>query len=1085
MKILELRFKNLNSLYGEWVIDFSNPEYISNGIFALTGPTGAGKSTILDAICLALYGATPRLGKITKNSNEIMSRQTGECYAEVRFQSQAGLFRCHWSQHRARKKAGGDLQNPRHEIAEGIADGRVIEHQLRRVAVVVEEKTGMDFERFTRSILLAQGGFDTFLKAEVEQKSRILEQITGTAIYTDISRRVHERQRDELDKLNIMRAETAGIIILEPEREKELNLELQGKQKQETEMIARALATDKAITWLKGVDGLKKEISSLTVEADNLKSKLELFKPARERLLRALKAAEMDGQYAALTAARREQEADQKCLKDAAEKRPALEALLRQKKYAVRSAEKLTLQVREEQKKAAPLFREIRSLDLRLTEKKKVVDSGDVHCRSAAKQIAADKKLKAAEEKKLTAAQNDLQVVEKYLAANSKDEWLVGGLAGIEEQMGALFSIQQEIAAQKKSEAAAKRRLKAADGQLAACAAQQTSRQQELDEAKKQLELRKKELSTLLADRLLREYRLEKEVLLREKAFRRKIADLESERALLEDGRPCPLCGAEAHPFALGNIPAVDAADKKIAGLDELIRRAEELEGAVKELEAVERDSLKKLTASERLASEAANEQKNAARYLTDITDDLTKTARRFTGLQEAALTKLRPLGIEEIPGRDLSLLLAVLRKRLERWQGQLRKRTEIERQTAEQLSRLKSLDAVIETRCKALDEKRAELDIIRNDLAVGNDKRRERFGTKNPDVEEQRLDKAVTEAEQAEKSACAVHDEVRQRLSSAQTNIVLLQDRISKRASELELLEAEFEGVRKAAGFTSEQQFQDARLPLPERDTLAARAKELDDQQTDLRARQKDRENRLAVEIDRKVTEARLADLEPAYKELEEGLTLLRNEIAELRHKLVENNTARERIKIRQAAIEVQKKEYGRWEKLHGLIGSADGKKYRNFAQGLTFEIMVSQANRQLAKMTDRYLLLRDERQPLELNVIDNYQAGEIRSTKNLSGGESFIVSLSLALGLSKMASRKVRVDSLFLDEGFGTLDEEALDAALETLGGLQQDGKLIGVISHVPALKERIRSQIDILPVSGGRSIIRGPGINRLPLT
>jgi len=109
MKILELRFKNLNSLYGEWVIDFSSSEYISNGIFAITGPTGAGKSTILDAICLALYGSTPRLGKITKSSNEIMSRQTGECYAEVTFESQAGKFRCHWSQHRARKMANGKL----------------------------------------------------------------------------------------------------------------------------------------------------------------------------------------------------------------------------------------------------------------------------------------------------------------------------------------------------------------------------------------------------------------------------------------------------------------------------------------------------------------------------------------------------------------------------------------------------------------------------------------------------------------------------------------------------------------------------------------------------------------------------------------------------------------------------------------------------------------------------------------------------------------------------------------------------------------------------------------------------------------
>ena len=118
----------------------------------------------------------------------------------------------------------------------------------------------------------------------------------------------------------------------------------------------------------------------------------------------------------------------------------------------------------------------------------------------------------------------------------------------------------------------------------------------------------------------------------------------------------------------------------------------------------------------------------------------------------------------------------------------------------------------------------------------------------------------------------------------------------------------------------------------------------------------------------------------------------------------------------------------------------------------------MVSHANRQLEKMTDRYLLIRDERQPLELNVVDSYQAGEIRSTKNLSGGESFIVSLTLALGLSKMASQKVRVDSLFLDEGFGTLDEEALETALETLSGLQQDGKLIGIVSSRSAMDPQL---------------------------
>ncbi len=270
--------------------------------------------------------------------------------------------------------------------------------------------------------------------------------------------------------------------------------------------------------------------------------------------------------------------------------------------------------------------------------------------------------------------------------------------------------------------------------------------------------------------------------------------------------------------------------------------------------------------------------------------------------------------------------------------------------------------------------------------------------------------------------------------------------------------------------------------LPPDRKAELAAAAKELDERQTELRARQKDRKNKLAAEMDRKVTEASLEELEPRYAQFEASLKALRDVIAGLKHTLNENTAAKARVQEKQAAIEARKKECRRWETLHELIGSSDGKKYRNFAQGLTFDLMVGHANRQLQKLTDRYLLVRDEAQPLELNVVDNYQAGEIRSTKNLSGGESFLVSLALALGLSHMAGRNVRVDSLFLDEGFGTLDEEALDSALETLASLQQDGKLIGVISHVPALKERIGTQIEVTPRTGGRSRISGPGCRRL---
>jgi exonuclease SbcC len=127
---------------------------------------------------------------------------------------------------------------------------------------------------------------------------------------------------------------------------------------------------------------------------------------------------------------------------------------------------------------------------------------------------------------------------------------------------------------------------------------------------------------------------------------------------------------------------------------------------------------------------------------------------------------------------------------------------------------------------------------------------------------------------------------------------------------------------------------------------------------------------------------------------------------------------------------------------------------------------------------MSDRYLLIRNKESPLDLDIMDNYQAGEIRTTKNLSGGERFLVSLALALGLSGMASHNVRIDSLFLDEGFGTLDEDTLETALETLSSLQREGKIIGIISHVSAIKERIAVQIQIETIGGGRSRLYGPG-------
>ena len=1084
MRILQVHFKNLNSLVGEWEIDLTHPAFASDGIFTIAGPTGAGKTTILDAICLALYGRTPRLNKVTKSSNEIMSRQTGECFAGVTFETQSGRFRCHWSQHRAHKKPDGDLQAPKHEIANADS-GEIFESKIKGVAGKIEAATGMDFDRFTRSMLLAQGGFAAFLQAVPDERAPILEQITGTEIYSQISIRVHERQREEREKLNMLHAETAGIVILEPEQEKECQQALESKQKEEVDLTAKSADTGKAISWLTAIAGLMEEITGLTEEAGKLQSGIDAFKPCRDKLSRATKAALLDGSYATLRAIRKQQTEDQTALKTEEEALPHLKSSSKEQAESLKLAEQQTVKVKGELKSAAPLIQKIRSLDQKLADQKKTVSESEGICKKDAGKIDTDKQSRLREQEKHSEAQKTLELVDGYLKERAQDEWLISGLAGVDEQLGGLLSQQKEIVQKEADQEKAAAALEQATKSLDDCQKQCGTRKRKVDDASKRLQQGKDALNQLLGDRLLSEYRTEKETLLRELAFLSKIAELEDHRAQLEDGKLCPLCGATEHPFAEGNVPVPDEIEQKIEALTKLISKAENQEAAIKKLEESEVVASKSLTESEKQEIEAVNDKKVADRGLAELKGGLGKLQTNFTERRQAVSAKLLPLGITEILDADFSSLLESLRARLIAWQAQVKKKDEIEKQIADIDSEMKRLDAVIETQSKALAENSERLETLKKAHTAGSGERKELYGGKNPDDEELRLNKAVSDAECTEKKTRDRHNELQQKWNNAKVHVESLKKHIDQREPELRKLETEFSTALGPVGFSGEEQFLKARLTAKQRDELSAKAKELDDSQTDIKARQQDRETRLATETARKVTDKSLEELEPQFKEYEDSLKEVRAIIAGLKHKLSENTAAKERIKAKQAAIEGQKKECRRWENLHELIGSADGKKYRNFAQGLTFEMMIGHANRQLQKMTERYLLIRDDAQPLEINVVDDYQAGEIRTTKNLSGGESFIVSLSLALGLSHMASKNVRVDSLFLDEGFGTLDEEALDTALGTLSGLQQDGKLIGVISHVPALKERISTQIQVTPQTGGRSEIFGPGCGKVGVT
>ncbi len=825
----------------------------------------------------------------------------------------------------------------------------------------------MDFDRFTRSMLLAQGGFSAFLQAAPDDRAPILEQITGTEIYSQISIRVHERRREEQEALNLLQVETAGIVILEPEEEQRIGQLLETKQKEETDLAASKVASEKAISWINTIDGLKKEISDLADESSKLQKDIEEFKPDREKLSQALSAAKLDGAYATLTATRRQQTDDRTALETGKETLPGLESSAKEQAAALQSAEQRTAQAREELKAAVPTLNKVRSLDQKLADQKKATE--DKACKRDAAKIEADKgNLLKEQERRESRLMRLLSSDDHYLEVYAQDEWLVENLGGIEEQFNNLITMQNETVQNAAAQETANTTLELAAKSLEDCQKQSGIRKQELEDASKQLQQGKDGLSQLLGDRLLREYRTEKETLLREMAFLTKIAELEDHRAKLEDGKPCPLCGATEHPFAEGNVPVPDETERKIDSLASLISKAEDQEAAIKKLEDAERLARTNLTDGEKLESAAANDKKAAEKALAEVKDGLVKLRADFAERRQAVATKLQPLGIADISETDISSLIETLTARLKAWQAQVKKKADIEKQIADIDSEVKRLDAVIETQSTALAEKLERLETLKKELATGSNERNALYGDKSPDDEERRFNKAISDAEGSEKQVRDRHNELQQKWNTAKSHVESLKKRIDLREPELRRLETEFSAALAPVGFSNEEQFLAAILPTEARAELTATAKDLDERQTDLKARQKDRETRLAKEVASKITDKSLEELEPQFKKQEEALKELRDIIAGLKHKLSENAAAKERIKEKQAAIETQKKECRRWENLHELIGSADGKKYRNFAQGLTFEMMIGHANRQLQRMSDRYLLIRDDAQPWSL---------------------------------------------------------------------------------------------------------------------
>ncbi len=619
MKIEELRFKNLNSLVGEWTIDFSHPAYDAAGIFAITGPTGSGKTTLLDAICLALYGQTPRLDTVTKSSNDIMSRQTGECFAEVTFATQSGKYRVIWSQHRARKSPQGDLQTPQRELADAVS-GVILESSLRKVSEKIIELTGMDFDRFTRAVVLAQGGFAAFLQASPDERAPLLEQLTGTEIYSQISIAVHERRSQEREKLAVLESSVSGISVMDADTLAAVTETHHRHRETVVSQQKELLRLQTAIRWY---DNDATLVSDLSAAKAGLTAFLETWALATsERTVfeRATRAARIAGDYASLLAQREQHRVALDSLAQLNQDLPTLQEQATDSQRALDDAHQSLRHAKETVITTKPIVDGMRQLDSQIQVLQKSMAEQTTRLQNTEKEQTDNQRKKTELHSRITQAKADFAAAEAYLKDHGDDATLAESwsvLLGHAKRMATVSTACDQVALARDAIAAdlqsATKALGEQEKTLDVAAVTWTTATETLMSQEKSLatileghddthwravldqkrdvlrqlqqvietdhkrQVLQASLKTTQRDlaetatQLDNESRLYeasvREVALLEETqrLRAQVEDLEALRAHLVDGEACPLCGAAEHPYVTDGTPAPVSAVLQVA----------------------------------------------------------------------------------------------------------------------------------------------------------------------------------------------------------------------------------------------------------------------------------------------------------------------------------------------------------------------------------------------------------------------------------------------------------------------------------------------------------------------------------------
>lgn len=1005
MKILKLKINNINSLKGDNEIDFTHTHF-QNRIFAIVGETGAGKSTILDAITLSLYGKTTRL---KEDVFQTISEGCSDAFCEVLFEVHGKCYCSRFEQHFEEDKQRSNMYL--------YVENTCLCNGLIAVSEKIEELIGVDFQHFTHSMVLSQGVFDAFLKAETSARSALLEKVSNTDIYATISKNVFQRAEKERKLFKKMEESLKDVVYLEPEKCKAL-----GERVVFLEKEKQACNLDKIM-----------HTYSEKMAFDKLTEESKMYKVELDRL------------YEVLISKQLEEKTYQNFLSFlVVEKKKIDQTKLfdHELDFSNRNLINIQNEIKKIEKELSIIEKNIENFDSQLAKLNvhKTLLKKELSSFSNMTHLQQNYTLILSKFNERMKYQDELKKIQTSSSERLTDEPLCDKITLLEQSALELDKKlktqniekveQQNLILENKIAKLIEKDKLEKNQQV------YLKDQEELEHNKEKL--KNENISFSKEKEALKEIIAQLE---EKRILESKIIAYEQDRAELKDNEPCPLCGSKVHPLFSEKIEC----DKTQKILDEKKLLYEKLTRNYSENEK----SMVKLQGKIEQIEEKIAVDKKSLIGLHGLKGDVPQ-------LKEEQRILTKELHTVKYQREELTLVKSkIVTAKEELYQLRVQIQNNKNRKKLEESLQLK-IQELSYYLIKTLRTYGIELDV--NSLMFLTEKKEkyeELSRALNTLIQEIN---PIEGQKQQLLSKKAYHQEtlssLKKRASIQECDMVLIKQNRSAIMGEKNIAQYS-EALEKKAqeAQTSYNDFMKLKTQFQHQKSLYFSSME-------------------KLEGKQKLKLVSLEKIEQEKNRVQEKLALINEELGVLKSKIAKDKENIEKRKKEKHSLEEQEKITKEWNKLDELIGSPDGKKYKIYAQGLTLSSLISLANGHLEKLQKRYLLGIKNMNSLELEVIDLYQKRSCRGVDTLSGGESFIVSLALSLGLLDMHSEQLEINTLFLDEGFETLDEESLKLVLATLRNLESRGKIIGVISHLPLLKEQIKTQIRIESKGNGSS-------------